>query len=135
MSKFSGVLKKLKSIKHIEIILAVLLGLIILLVYFSSTNTLVHNKVTVSTQIGTYLSEIENKLASLIAQIEGAGRVSVMVMSDENNDNEETPKIVSAVVVASGANNVFVKLEIIKAVEALLGINPQNIEVLAGGQK
>jgi len=54
-----------------------------------------------------------------------------MVMCDEE-ENDATPKIVSAVVVSSGANNVGVKLNIIKTVEALLKLNAKNIEVFQG---
>ena len=82
MSKFSGIFKKLKSIKHIEIILAVLLGLIVLLVYFSSTSSLQSNKTTVTTSTNIYLQEVENKLENLISEINGAGRVSVRLMSE-----------------------------------------------------
>lgn len=135
MSKFSGILKKLKSIKHIEIILAVLLGLIILLVYFSSTGSASTTKTPhITTQTNTYLSEVENKLENLISNISGVGKVSVMVMGDTNDEDDETPKILSAVVVATGANDAFVKLEIIKACEALLQIKASNIEVLVGNQ-
>lgn len=130
MSKFSGIFKKLKSIKHIEIILAILLGLIVLLVYFSSTSSLQSNKTTVTTSTNIYLQEVENKLENLISEINGAGRVSVMLMSE--SEENSSPQITSAVVVASGASDVFVKLEIIKAVEALLGIKASSIEVLAG---
>lgn len=135
MSKhFSGILKKLKSIKHIEIIIAILFALIILLVYFSSTassNTVKNNTPTTSTSV--YASEVENRLASLISEIDGAGKVKVMVMCENESNTATTPKVISAVVVSSGAGNIAVKLEIIKAVQALLHIDCSNIEVLNGG--
>lgn len=135
---FSGMFKKLKSIKHIEIILAVLFGLIILLVYFSSTGASSTSKVhitTSSSQVSQYTSEVERKLEALLTEISGAGDVKVMVMCESNIElkSEVVPDIVSVVVVASGANNTWVKLDIIKAVQALLTINPANIEVLVGG--
>ena len=131
--------KKLKSIKHIEIILAVLFGLIILLVYFSSTGASSTSKTHIATssssQVSQYTNEIERKLEALLAEISGAGDVKVMVMCESNTElkSEVVPDIVSVVVVASGANDTWVKLDIIKAVQALLTINPANIEVLVGG--
>lgn len=133
MSKFSSLWKKLKSIKNIEIILAVLLGLVVLLVYFSSVgaNKGVANNITYS---NSYVQEIEQKLENLISSIDGAGQVEVMIMceGDDEITKTEYPKVVSAVVVSSGADSTKVKLDIIRAVEALLGLKTANIEVLKG---
>ena len=133
MSKFSSLWKKLKSIKNIEIILAVLLGLVVLLVYFSSVGA---NKGAVNniTYSNSYVQEIEQKLENLISSIDGAGQVEVMIMceGDDEITKTEYPKVVSAVVVSSGADSTKVKLDIIRAVEALLGLKTANIEVLKG---
>ena len=133
MSRFSSLWKKLKSIKNIEIILAVLLGLVVLLVYFSSVGA---NKGAVNniTYSNSYVQEIEQKLENLISSIDGAGQVEVMIMceGDDEITKTEYPKVVSAVVVSSGADSTKVKLDIIRAVEALLGLKTANIEVLKG---
>ncbi|MBP3389813.1 MAG: hypothetical protein J6K71_01375 [Clostridia bacterium] len=133
MSKFSSLWKKLKSIKNIEIILAVLLGLVVLLVYFSSVGA---NKGAVNniTYSNSYVQEIEQKLENLISSIDGAGQVEVMIMCEGDDEITKTqyPKVVSAVVVSSGADSTKVKLDIIRAVEALLGLKTANIEVLKG---
>ena len=133
---FSSMFKKLKSIKHIEVILAVLLGLIVLLVYFSSTSSGSGVKTVVSTsnsQVSQYTAEVESRLEALLEDISGAGDVSVMVMCKPNTElkSEVVPTISSVVVVASGATSAAVKLDIIKAVEALLSLDPGNIEVLS----
>lgn len=134
MSKFSGILKKLKSIKHIEIIIAVLFALIVLLVYFSSTSALSTKTVQTASSSANYATQVETKLENLLSKIEGAGKIDVMIMceSDGVQSEDAIPSIQSAVVVASGASDVFVRLEIIKAVEALLKIDAKNIEVLKG---
>lgn len=133
MSKFSSLWKKLKSIKNIEIILAVLLGLVVLLVYFSSmgANKGAVNNITYS---NSYVQEIEYKLEKLISSIDGAGKVDVMIMCEGEDEINQTqyPKVVSAVVVSSGADSTKVKLDIIRAVETLLGLKSANIEVLKG---
>lgn len=135
---FVGMFKKLKSIKHIEIILAILFGLIILLVYFSSTfsanNSNKDYKTENSTVVSAYISEVENKLENILSKINGAGNVAVMLMVEQDTqiDSAVLPKISSVIVVAQGANDVWVKLQIIKAVEALLRLSTGNIEVLVG---
>ena len=127
MNKFSGLWKRLKSIKHIEVIIAVLFALIVLLVYFSSTANPEANKQNISSN-STYASQVEAKLETLLSKID----VMVMCESEGVQPEDQIPSIKSAVVVASGASDVFVRLEIIKAVEALLKIDAKNIEVLKG---
>ena len=134
MNRFFGLWKRLKSIKHIEIIIAVLFALIVLLVYFSTTASLGSaNTQNMSSNAG-YATEVEAKLENLLSKIDGAGKIDVMVMCESEGvqTEDQIPNIKSAVVVASGASDVFVRLEIIKAVEALLKIDAKNIEVLKG---
>lgn len=134
MSKFSSLLKKLKSIKNIEIILAVLLALVVLLVFFSSKGAS-GGVVSNVSDTNPYVSEIEQKLENLISKIDGAGQVEVMIMCEADEDSKSQnpyPTVVSAVVVSSGAESTKVKLDIIRAVEALLGLKTSNIEVLKG---
>ena len=136
---FANLFKKLKSIKNIEIILAVLFALIILLIYFSSStsNSFTNNKSENNnlSAISIYTTEVEEKLTNILSKINGAGNVDVMIMTDNNIDEKEDsiPNIKSVIVVAEGAKNVWVKLEIVKAVEALLNLSTSNIEVLVGG--
>ena len=134
MSKFSGLWKRLKSIKHIEVIIAVLLALIVLLVYFSSTAASQGANTQNMSSNASYTSQVESKLENLLSKIDGAGKIDVMIMCESEGvqTEDQIPNIKSAVVVASGASDVFVRLEIIKAVEALLKIDAKNIEVLKG---
>lgn len=135
---FVNMFKKLKSIKHIEIILAILFGLIILLVYFSSAfsggSSEDKSKYENSSMVSAYISEVEDKLANILSKVNGAGNVTVMVMVEKETQLDTTtlPNISSVIVVAQGANNIWVKLEIIKAIEALLRLSSANIEVLVG---
>ncbi|MFA6666818.1 MAG: hypothetical protein WCS51_00410 [Bacilli bacterium] len=179
--------KKLKSIKNIEIIIALILGAIILLIYLSSdissSNSSSNNSTTEInyTTASEYREEIENKLAKVISNIKGVGDVSVMVVISTSSELiiaktvEETtetttvtkdgttttqtttetistpiiietsdgssspivlleimPTITGVLIIAEGADNITVKLNIIKAVQALLGVNSGNIEVIEG---
>ena len=137
-STFSQLFKKLKSIKHIEIILAVLFALIILLVYFSSISGLsndTQDTTSTNTAVSAYTIEMEQKLSNILSKIDGVGDVDVMLMIENstNFNTEVLPNIISVIVVADGAENVWVKLDIIKAIQTLLEIDCANIEVLAGG--
>ncbi len=164
--------QKLKSIKHIEIIVAVILGAIVLLIYFSTFTSSSSKTSFEATSTTEYATMLEHKLENVIKQIDGVGNVSVMVTlssgpeyvyatNDEEliNKNEggntssttttitKEPIIISGdvvvvkeimptvggvVVVAGGAKDTRVKLEIIKAIQALLDVPQANIEVLVG---
>ena len=164
--------QKLKSIKHIEIIIAIILGAIVLLIYLSTFNSSSKKTSTTATSTTEYASMLESKLESIIAKIDGVGNVSVMITlssgpeyvyaTDEEtqtNKNESNgtitstsistsspviisnemvvikeimPSVGGVVVVAGGAGNTKVKLEIIKAIQALVDVPQANIEVLIG---
>ena len=168
------IFQKLKGIKHIEIVLAVVLCAIILVIYISSLGKGVSLQTSTEnfTSISAYSQFLENKLANVLANIEGAGNVHAMITfesgteyvyasNDESKTNTSTsqnsttsstttsktpyiknnegllikeiyPQISGVVVVASGAKDTKVKLEIIKAVQALLNVPIANIEVLVG---
>ena len=128
---FEKMFKKLKSIKHIEILVAVLFGIILLTLYLTTINT---GKVYEETSGSGYAYELENRLENVLSNIDGAGNVEVMVMLAEGAELESgvVPKISSVIVVAGGADNYKVKLEILKACEALLNLPTTNIEILVG---
>ena len=73
--------KKLKGIKNIEIIIALVLGAVILLIYFSSfgadKTTNVASLSYTSTQ--EYAISLEERLSKTLSAINGAGQVDVMI--------------------------------------------------------
>jgi len=173
---FSGVLNKIKGIKHIEVLIAIIFIAIILLIYFSSGSSI--NKVAEEknnekfSSVMTYSKEMENKIENVLSKIKDAGEVSVMINCEsgyelkiayttetikkiENSIPVETtvktpvmitengktspvvleyisPKIKNVIIVASGAENTNVKLELIRAVEILLNIPATAIQVFTG---
>lgn len=172
LEKFSF-FQKLKNIKHIEIIVAVVLGAIILLVYLSTFSSKGPDNIAYeSTNSSEYAAMLEKKLANVIGQINGVGNVSVMITlatgpeyiyatNNEEKKNTNTagsstttsvtttvapivisneivvvkeimPVVGGIIVVAGGAENTKVKLEILKAIQALLDVPQANIEVLVG---
>ncbi len=128
---FEKVFKKLKSIKHIEILVAVLFGIILLTLYLTTIN----NGNAYNDDAGSgYTYEIESRLEKVISQIEGVGDVEVMIMLEEGAEisSDVVPKVNSVIVVAGGADDYKVKLEILKACETLLNLPTTNIEILVG---
>ena len=182
----SKIISKLKSIKHIEIYLVIILAGIVLLIWFGdfglkSTKASTETK-QISSTVAVYTQELENKLEKTLSQIEGAGEVCVMITLDgssqlilayetENKSNttdnttssgtstktnntstnstpiiintngqssplvlsEIMPNIKGVVVVCEGAGNIRVKLNILEAIQALLGVNSSQVEIFVKG--
>ena len=179
-------LKKIKNIKHFEIVIAVILFAIILMIYFGgASNSETNNSTNISeikyTSASEYAKELESKLSKVLGNVRGAGQVSVMISlstsseliiaksvdkkttsettMSKNGDSVKTenivvvetpiiisqsgknqplilleimPKVAGVVVVASGAKDTMVRLDLLKAVQALLNVPSGSIEILSG---
>lgn len=110
----------------------------------------------------SYVTDLENRLENIISNISGAGNVNVMITLESGSEykfasadekqffssleeakrilgadkqvvvKEIYPTIKGAIIVCSGASNVKVSLDILKAVQVLLNIPSGNIEILQG---
>ena len=171
---FSSIVKKIKRVKHLDIVIAVAvvgLALIFALSAFGGSGE-------VATQVKDvdYLA-LEDRVCEVLSQIKGAGNVRVMInFSDSgeiitattNNssvdkttdtstsgnrttesktdnvspviiqqDGEDTPLIVKeiapdvmgVVVVAEGADNVSVRINLLQAVQTLLNVDSNKVEI------
>ena len=115
-----------------------------------------------------YVSSIESKLKSILSNINGAGKVEVMISVDGSSEiqfatdetittngqttektinivfvtkdgvnqpiitSEKLPKINGVVVVSSGAKDTKVKLQLMSAVQTLINIDCDKIQILEG---
>ena len=143
-SKFKWV-EKLKNIKHIEIYITLIFAIILLLIFFSSTGSkktptsYSKSSNTSQTTITGYIDNMETKLEHILSQVQGASDVSVMVTLDMANtaikDNiiqtSEFPEVKGIVIVAKGVENTAVKMNILKAVQAVIDISSGRIEILS----
>lgn len=172
-------MQKLKSVKHIELIILAIFVIVLAVIYMSSnTKKASNSNIKESSSLEEYGEYLEIKLENLIKSINGAGNVEVMITFDGrityeyatekeevttsssvsggtnsktttnekmiivSQNGKETPLIVKeiypnvdgVVVVASGADNVSVKLDIISAVETLLEVDNNKIQVLTGSK-
>jgi stage III sporulation protein AG len=166
--KESNFFNKLKSIKHLEIILALVVVAIILLVYSFSLDK--KNKEETTTTKNTYdLYAVENNLEEILSEIDGAGKVSVLIYFDgtteiitatnvettttgdgTNKVVEETktpvlvnnngssdpiivkevmPSIKGVIIVAEGANDIKVRLNLLNATTTALKIDAEKVEI------
>ena len=73
-------------------------------------------------------SSQERRMERILSEIEGAGRVSVMLSGDENGACS------GAVVTASGAEDIAVLLRLQRAVQTLTGLDAGNIEIVKSGR-
>ena len=135
-------LEKIKNVKHIEIIIVVIFAIIMFLIYSSSFKP----KKTTSKQteqselsINNYLDDLELKLEKTLSKIKGVSDVKVMITLDlssatieENIIKSSTfPEIKGILVVAKGVENTNVKLNVLKAIEAVVDINNGSVEILS----
>lgn len=173
MLKDSKIWQKIKSIKHLQIYIAIVLGIIILLIYFSTFAGAKKTDAGVETGlVSSYVTGLENKLSNVLSDLKGAGNISVMITLESygetiiaekkesktitNGDTSTTtiisepimisgsggyspivlseglPKIKGVIVISSGASDAFVRLRIIEAVQTLLSVSSQNIQVFEG---
>ena len=135
-------IEKLKSVKHIEIYITIVFAIILILIFFSSTKDTSATKAKQSsnnTTISSYVDNIETKLEEVLSNINGASDVKVMItldMSSVNIEDEEIktssfPDVKGVVIVAKGVENTMVKMNMLKAVQAVIDISSGRIEILS----
>lgn len=117
-------MQKLKNIKNIEIIVAVIFAAILFLIYFSSNKS---GSLFTSGSFNSSQTAFEARLSDILSDIDGAGTVSVFAY-------EEKDAIVGIIVIASGADNVDVRLNILKAIQTVLKAPTTNIQILVGNK-
>lgn len=81
-------------------------------------------------------SQEERRIAEVLSVIEGAGKVEVVLYHNRQNTFGSETSPTGAVVVAQGADDVEVRLQLIRAVRTLLGLPESAVDVFAmeGGE-
>ena len=177
-SKVKSFIKKLKTIKHIEIIIGVVIVCLIVIIYTSISlggGTQTTNAgagggggANVGSNVNSSITRgLELRLSEVLSSISGAGDVSVLITfasspelipakttnshtssSQNSTTTTETqspiivnnemvilreimPEIIGVVVVAEGARDARVRVELMRATQAVLGVQARNIEVFS----
>ena len=158
MAFVKKVIEKLKSIKNIELYIALILGLVVVMIVFVGSGS---KNATKSVADDTYISQMEHKICSVVENIAGCGKAKVVISYSSNEENvyayETTtttsngvtkqtssivsvkgeplitkklpPKILGVVVVAEGADNPIVRLKIVEVVVTLLDVQQKDVQV------
>lgn len=156
MGKIKKLFSKIKSVKNIEIYIAVILAVVVLgIVLISNSSTKTTDK---KTDGESYIAELEHKIVSVVQKIDGVGKVVVAITHDDASESVyayETgknangtevsnvvsvkgeplivktlpPKILGVVVVAEGADNPIVRMKINEAVVTLLNVDETRVQV------
>ena len=133
-------LEKLKSIKHIEIYIAIIFIVVILLIYLSNQTTKTKKKTTTNEHTVTaYVTKMESDLKGILSDISGVSNVNVMIslnlseldVKDNNIVMSSFPPIKGVLVTAKGVKDTETKLKVLHAIEAVLDVTNGNIEILS----
>ena len=117
----SGIIAKIKGIKNIQIIVAILIIAVALIIYSNVLSNKKSPDVSVSSG-ASVMSDEEIRLASVLKTIDGAGDVSVMITR-----SGET--VVGVIVIADGAKDISVRLRLLDATATALGIDKSIVNV------
>ena len=115
----SDVLKaweKIKGIKNIKIIALIFIIAIALIIYSSVATSKQTEK--------TFQNEDEQRLASILSSVDGAGEVETMI-------SKSSGEIVGVLVIADGASNPLVRLRLLQAASSALGVASAVVSVLS----
>jgi len=98
----TGFLAKIKSVKNIEIIFVAILGVVVILIMLSSFN-FTDSETSDDFSTTEYVSQLESKLSTILSNVQGAGKVKVMLTVESGM---ETVTAVETVVTSSGNQTV-----------------------------
>ena len=116
------------------LLVGVLLFVIMLPTQNSSSSLISYTEETEEKVDFTKQEELENRLTEFLTEIEGVGRVSVLMHMEEESvssygSNSSINKITGVIVAAEGASNETIRLEIVKMVMALYDLSADKVEV------
>lgn len=93
---------KLKSVKNIELYLALILGVVVLVTTFATNSAKVDKTTEVCDDFDAYISAMENKISSVVGKMEGCKGAEVAISYSVANENvyayETETKTVNGVV-------------------------------------
>ncbi len=119
----SPIVKKVKSIKNLQIIVVIFIIAIALIIY-STVITSREEKVGTNTSSSVMNSD-EERLSGALSSIDGVGEVKTMITKNDND-------VVGVIVIAEGADNPLVRIKLVEAVSVALGIDPKLVSVFTG---
>lgn len=137
MGKIAEFFKKLKNVRHIEILACGAILAVVLAVYFSFVSCSADKTKTASLDLSDmdYCTAMQTQLEKIVSEISGVGDASVVVNWDRSvggslmGATTENPKATGAIIVCAGGNDAKVKVDVIFAVATLLDLSIDKIMV------
>ena len=126
MSKFKSWVAKIKTIKHIEVIIVIAVCIIAVLIFLGiskgvkSSDAVFKPSDDIKVETG---DDRADRLTEILSSMSGVGKCKVMLTYGDNDAVE------GVVVVAEGADNMQTKLRIIDAVSALLKVDSGCVKI------
>ena len=115
----SKLITKLKGVKNLEIVLAVLLAAVAVVAYVAISVGGGAKKSETQVQ----MTEAEARVAEVISEISGVGKTRVLIT------NGADKSVVGVVVVAEGASNMDSRVKMLRLVEKATGATVDQIEI------
>lgn len=155
--KLAELFSKLKKIRT-EYVVVIALAIVAIILVFNAFSDKSGEAKPVN-EIGSYVDGLEKKLETCLERVKGAGKVKVIIsvasgkeqmLATEVKKSGETvseepltvggkpfvvkekfPEIVGVVIVADGADNLSVKMNLLSAAQVFLSIDEKRIKVLS----
>ena len=119
--KNSKIISKLRGIKNIQIVVALIIIAVALIIY---SNVISNTKTTSKSEslAASVMTDEELRLSNVLSSIDGAGDVSVMI-------SKVGDSIVGVIVIAEGAKDISVRLRLLDATSTALGVDKSVVNV------
>ena len=154
-SKIQDFFKKVK-IEYLIVVALAAVALVIVINAFPKSESATKN----TDDVQSYVTELENKLEKSLKQVKGAGKVSVIISVSSSAEQvlatekivetsgkkvetpilvggktvlikESYPEIMGVIVVADGAKNLSVKVDLLNACKVFLNVDESRIKILS----
>lgn len=120
-NRLTKIKNKIKNVKHFEIIVAFVIALVGILIYFIASDINTSGTNTKYEYSGG--NELSMQVAKVLSNIDGVGNCDVLITYDDDNE------ICGVVVVADGGDNINVKVRIVDAVCTLVEVDGNKIKI------
>ncbi len=128
----TGLAEKMKENKRLELIVYAVIAILVILLYFSSTSDGDSygdlDPVTLGSANAS-LDATEIRLAQVLEQIRGAGEVDVMITYETMYEDDETLGVRGVLIVAEGAGDMMVRVDLQRAAQTVLNVDASAVEV------
>ena len=118
--------RDLRSLSKRDVMICIAVMVVVVLLCFNKSNTAQsppqNDDSVAATADGT--TPLEQRLASTLSKIDGAGTVSVFI-----NTDDEANDVIGVVILSHGADTPHVRIQLQLATQTALGIEPSRIKI------